>query len=125
MEMSSRTFEDPVGKSVDVEEPGFSIEVTSVDKNDNHDSVLFKGPPTPVLDQATYTLRSGDDELGIFIVPISADDDGTVYGALGLELHPQEGVDLVLGPAGGRHLGPPGVRTERREEVMVRRARRS
>ncbi len=82
MEMSSKTFEGLVGSSLDVDEAGVSIEVVSVDSHETHDSVLFKGPQEPVLDQGTYTLKSGDNELGLFIVPISSDEDGTVYEAV-------------------------------------------
>jgi hypothetical protein len=46
-------------------------------------SLVFLGPPEPVLPQRIYPL--GHDELGdfeLFLVPIAQDDEGTRYQAV-------------------------------------------
>lgn len=40
------------------------------------------GPYEPVLPQAIYALRDGDEQFEIFIVPIRQDRDGTRYEAI-------------------------------------------
>lgn len=42
----------------------------------------FIGPMQPVLPQAIYPFRFGDDAFGIFIVPIGQDPRGTRYEAV-------------------------------------------
>ena len=42
----------------------------------------FLGPQAPVLPQAIYPFRQGDEVLEIFIVPISSDREGTRYEAI-------------------------------------------
>lgn len=42
----------------------------------------WKGPYEPVLPQDIYTLRHGDDEFEMFIVPIGRDRAGTRYEAV-------------------------------------------
>jgi hypothetical protein len=46
-------------------------------------SLYFTGAPTPIVPQAIYTFRSEGVTLdGIFIVPISADEEGAEYEAV-------------------------------------------
>ncbi|MDX6680264.1 MAG: hypothetical protein QOG94_303 [Solirubrobacteraceae bacterium] len=46
-------------------------------------TLVFRGPPEPLLPQATYTFEHADlGVLEIFIVPIGRDADGTIYEAI-------------------------------------------
>lgn len=45
-------------------------------------SLSFRGPPDPVLPQAIYTLRRGDDAFDIFICPNAVDGGGARYEAI-------------------------------------------
>jgi hypothetical protein len=46
-------------------------------------SILFRGPTTPALEQATYILNHAElGELTLFLVPIAADDTGRTYEAV-------------------------------------------
>lgn len=40
------------------------------------------GPYEPLLPQAIYTFRDGDQQFEMFIVPIARDPDGTRYEAV-------------------------------------------
>lgn len=42
----------------------------------------WQGPAEPVLEQAIYTLRQGDDSFEMFIVPLKQDRDGVRYEAV-------------------------------------------
>lgn len=42
----------------------------------------WRGPREPLLPQAIYAFRSGEELLEIFIVPISQDEEGTSYEAI-------------------------------------------
>lgn len=42
----------------------------------------FRGPSAPVLPQAIYPFRRGEEALEIFIVPIASDAEGTRYEAI-------------------------------------------
>jgi hypothetical protein len=42
----------------------------------------WRGPAEPVLPQAIYTLRQGDDQFEMFIVPLGQDPDGVRYEAV-------------------------------------------
>ena len=42
----------------------------------------WTGPYEPVLPQAIYTLRHGDEEFEMFIVPVAQSRDGTKYEAV-------------------------------------------
>ena len=44
--------------------------------------LLFSGPPQPVLEQATYTLRGSRRTDDIFIVPVAADASAVRYEAI-------------------------------------------
>ncbi len=44
--------------------------------------LLFAGPPQPVLEQATYTLRGSRRSDDIFIVPVAADGTAVRYEAI-------------------------------------------
>lgn len=44
--------------------------------------LLFVGPVTPIMPQATYQLRLGEQVDDIFIVPIGQSPDGTEYEAI-------------------------------------------
>jgi hypothetical protein len=46
-------------------------------------TLIFRGPPEPLLPQATYALEHADlGTLEIFVVPIGRDGDGTSYEAI-------------------------------------------
>lgn len=46
-------------------------------------SLIFRGPPEPVLEQAIYRLaHAGLGVLEIFVVPIAGDADGVSYQAI-------------------------------------------
>lgn len=46
-------------------------------------SVLFKGPPEPLLPQRTYRLRNDElGELELFLVPVGADAEAVDYEAI-------------------------------------------
>ncbi len=42
----------------------------------------WRGPVGPVLPQAIYTLRQGEDSFEIFIVPLRQDREGVRYEAI-------------------------------------------
>jgi uncharacterized protein DUF6916 len=42
----------------------------------------WRGPAEPVLEQAIYTLRQGEDLFEMFIVPLGQDPDGVRYEAV-------------------------------------------
>lgn len=42
----------------------------------------WRGPSDPVLPQSIYTLRQGEDDLEMFIVPMARDGEGTRYEAV-------------------------------------------
>ncbi len=42
----------------------------------------WRGPSEPVLAQAIYTFRQGEDMFEMFIVPLGQDPDGTRYEAV-------------------------------------------
>lgn len=42
----------------------------------------WRGPVDPVLPQAIYTLRRGEDSFEIFIVPLRKDGEGVRYEAV-------------------------------------------
>jgi hypothetical protein len=44
--------------------------------------LAFLGPADPVLPQAIYAFRSGEEVAEIFIVPVGRDSEGTHYEAL-------------------------------------------
>lgn len=46
-------------------------------------SLLFKGPPEPLLPQRIYTLRNAElGELELFLVPVGADAEAVDYEAV-------------------------------------------
>lgn len=46
-------------------------------------SLTFRGPVSPVLPQATYSLQNAQAEaLQIFLVPVGADSNGVLYQAI-------------------------------------------
>ncbi|HEX8571599.1 MAG TPA: hypothetical protein VF759_02480 [Allosphingosinicella sp.] len=45
-------------------------------------TLIWLGPLEPQLPQAIYEIRRGDDLYEIFIVPISRDEQGTLYEAV-------------------------------------------
>lgn len=76
-------FADLVGSTVTIEEAELELRVAAVEPaGEQHFSVRFTGPPSPVLAQATYTFRSGEESAPIFIVPIASDESGTTYEAV-------------------------------------------
>ena len=44
--------------------------------------LFWLGPSEPILSQAVYEIRRGDEAYRIFIVPISSDEKGTTYEAV-------------------------------------------
>jgi hypothetical protein len=42
----------------------------------------WRGPAEPMLPQAIYTLRQGDEEFEMFIVPLGRDGDSARYEAV-------------------------------------------
>ena len=42
----------------------------------------WQGPAEPLLPQAIYTLRQGDDNFEMFIVPLQPDAQGPLYEAI-------------------------------------------
>jgi len=42
----------------------------------------FRGPSDPILPQAIYRFRRGDESADIFIVPVGRDARGTLYEAV-------------------------------------------
>jgi hypothetical protein len=44
--------------------------------------LLFAGPPDPLLPQAIYAMKRGEETLEIFIVPIAREPDGIRYEAI-------------------------------------------
>ncbi len=42
----------------------------------------WRGPVDPVLPQAIYNLRQGEDDFEIFIVPLRQDGEGVRYEAI-------------------------------------------
>ncbi len=42
----------------------------------------WQGPIEPLLPQAIYSLRHGDEEFEMFIVPVAQNPDGTKYEAV-------------------------------------------
>ncbi len=44
--------------------------------------LVFRGPPNPLLIQAIYRFRKGNDVYEIFVVPIARDHAGTAYEAI-------------------------------------------
>ncbi|MHC5654966.1 DUF6916 family protein [Stappia sp.] len=46
-------------------------------------SVLFDGPPTPMVDQGLHEVEiEGDAALALFLVPVYQDETGTRYEAV-------------------------------------------
>ena len=46
------------------------------------DKLAFRGPFEPILPQAIYRFRSGDETREIFVVPIGREEKGTLYEAI-------------------------------------------
>lgn len=79
------TLRRRVGMILHVEEGDIDVELTEVSElSPDAYSVLFEGPPEPVLRQSTYTFRMDDDAtLLIFIVPLGPGASGAmVYEAV-------------------------------------------
>ena len=57
-------------------------ELPSMGRSGGSFRLEFIGPPQPMLPQATYPFRFGDEADGIFIVPIGQDPRGTRYEAI-------------------------------------------
>jgi hypothetical protein len=80
----------PVGMEFDVETEAGSQRLV-VDKAEPFKTlvreggaftVLFRGPPQPVLPQGLYALKNGEEVREIFIVPIASLPDGARYEAV-------------------------------------------
>jgi hypothetical protein len=44
--------------------------------------LFWLGPAEPILTQAVYEIRRGDEAYEMFIVPIRSDEKGTLYEAV-------------------------------------------
>ena len=88
--ISTSDFDKAVGQVFSVETAAgpVSLELVKVDPiaNSPRDgggfSLLFKGPRAMILPQAAYRFAGKDFAHDIFIVPVSADADSTVYQAV-------------------------------------------
>ena len=59
-----------------------AVELPSAGRAAGSFRLEFRGPFEPMLPQAIYPFRSGDECHDIFIVPIARDDKGTRYEAV-------------------------------------------
>jgi len=83
-------FADAVGAAyrVDAGEVQFDLilehatETPSAGREGGSFRLEFRGPSEPVLPQAIYPLRRGDEVFEIFIVPVGGDSAGTRYEAI-------------------------------------------
>ena len=57
-------------------------ELPSMGRSGGSFRLEFLGPHQPMLPQATYAFRFGDEAVGIFIVPIGPDARGMRYEAV-------------------------------------------
>ncbi|MFC2015155.1 DUF6916 family protein [Chloroflexota bacterium] len=68
---------------IEVTELGTSNAPVIGDKRRRPFSVIFSGPPQPVLPQGIYELKHAEMEpLSLFIVPIGPDKEGMRYEAV-------------------------------------------
>lgn len=56
--------------------------LTDSGRNGGSFRLEFVGPRDPILPQAIYPFREGEETVEIFIVPISRDETGTHYEAI-------------------------------------------
>ena len=88
--LTAATFEPYIGQDFAVENVGVeyaialeSIGTFAVSAREGGGFALnFRGPSDPMLNQATYSLRSGDSRWDIFLVPIGVDSGGARYEAV-------------------------------------------
>ena len=90
-QMSWGDFAEAEGSTYGVDrEDGPSVEMT-LEKaaelpSSGHDAVAyrlaFRGPFEPILPQAIYTFRDGEDSFEIFIVPVGREEKGALYEAV-------------------------------------------
>jgi hypothetical protein len=59
-----------------------AAEIASAGRTGGSFRLEFHGPAAPLLPQATYAFRRGDEAIEIFIVPIAQDGAGTRYEAI-------------------------------------------
>jgi hypothetical protein len=59
-----------------------ATELPSSGRTEGAFSLEFRGPFDPVLPQATYRFRNGNESADIFIVAIGREDKGTLYEAV-------------------------------------------
>ena len=59
-----------------------AVELPSAGRAAGSFRLEFRGPFEPLLPQAIYQFRSGEDCHDIFVVPIGRDDKGTLYEAV-------------------------------------------
>ncbi|HEX9946691.1 MAG TPA: hypothetical protein VGA98_04045 [Allosphingosinicella sp.] len=83
-------FEGREGQSFDVALDGESVALTlgkvqALPRTAREGGAFvldWRGPAEPILPQAIYTLRQGEDIFEMFIVPLGQDRDGTRYEAV-------------------------------------------
>ena len=59
-----------------------AVEIASAGRAGGSFRLEFLGPSDPLLPQASYPVRVGDETIDIFIVPIGVDRTGSRYEAI-------------------------------------------
>lgn len=79
-DLTIESFQNQTGSTFRIEEADLTVELSEVGESvPGAFSVLFHGPPEPVLAQATYTFSQPDGApQPIFIVPIGRAESGAV-----------------------------------------------
>jgi hypothetical protein len=85
------TFKDRLGETFRVDDGALELELIEAtpgiparpDAPRTPFSIVFRGPPEPVLPQQIYRFEHADlDAFDIFIVPIGPDESGMQYQAV-------------------------------------------
>lgn len=90
MDLSLGDFEDKVGEHYDIVATDgvlpLVLERIEPLPRTMRDAGAFRlewrGPGEPILPQATYAFRRGDEAFEMFIVPVGRDSTGTLYEAI-------------------------------------------
>jgi hypothetical protein len=86
--LTSRTFFETLNSSYTIALPGhpaltlelFEVEEKNYSPRLDQFSLFFRGPVSPQIPQATHRLRHDVlGEVDLFLVPVGADAEGTVY----------------------------------------------
>ena len=76
------TFEVEAGGQVHVLTVAVVEELPRAARDGGAFRLEFAGPPQPILDQATYTMRGSRRSDDIFIVPVAANAEAVTYEAV-------------------------------------------